>query len=110
MTVFPTGFGTGIVHRLRTVVAVRPATGQRPVRQVVAESRPRLSRDPRDLLGHTLSVMVVKAVAVGRLAAVEPDDAVRRTADIEDIGWEALVAVRQAVTGTSVRPANSPGP
>ena len=66
-------------------------------RVAVAEERERFSRDLHDLLGHTLSVMVVKAQAVRRLAALDPDAAAAHAADIEQIGRQALVDVRQAV-------------
>ncbi|HEX4472612.1 MAG TPA: histidine kinase [Nocardioides sp.] len=66
-------------------------------RVAVAEERERFSRDLHDLLGHTLSVMVVKAQAVRRIAAQDPDSAAAHAADIEHIGRQALVDVRQAV-------------
>ena len=66
-------------------------------RVAVAEERERFSRDLHDLLGHTLSVMVVKAQAVRRLAAQDPEAAAAHAADIEQIGRQALVDVRQAV-------------
>jgi two-component system sensor histidine kinase DesK len=63
----------------------------------VAEERDRFSRDLHDLLGHTLSVMVVKAQAVRRLARTDPDQVVAHAADIEDVGRQALGDVRRAV-------------
>ena len=64
---------------------------------LLTEERERFSRDLHDLLGHTLSVMVVKAQAVRRLVAQDPDAAAEHAADIEQIGRQALVDVRQAV-------------
>jgi two-component system, NarL family, sensor histidine kinase DesK len=72
-------------------------TRQELARIAVAEERERFSRDLHDLLGHTLSVMVVKAQAVRRLAARDPEAAAEHAADIEQIGRRALVDVRQAV-------------
>jgi two-component system sensor histidine kinase DesK len=72
-------------------------TRQELARVAVAEERERFSRDLHDLLGHTLSVMVVKAQAVRRLAATDPDAVAEHAADIEQIGRRALVDVRQAV-------------
>ncbi|MEI7057799.1 sensor histidine kinase [Nocardioides sp. CCNWLW239] len=63
----------------------------------VAEERARMSRDLHDLLGHTLSVMVVKAQAVRRLAPRDPDAAAAHAADIEEVGRAALTDVRAAV-------------
>ena len=63
----------------------------------MAEERERFSRDLHDLLGHTLSVMVVKAQAVRRLVPHDPDAAAEHAADIEQIGRQALVDVRETV-------------
>jgi len=79
-----------------TVVELR-RTRQELARVAVAEERERFSRDLHDLLGHTLSVMVVKAQAVRRLAATDPEAVVEHATDIEQIGRRALVDVRQAV-------------
>ena len=79
-----------------TVVELR-RTREELARTAVLEERERFSRDLHDLLGHTLSVMVVKAQAVRRLAPRDPDAAVEHATDIERIGRRALVDVRQAV-------------
>jgi two-component system, NarL family, sensor histidine kinase DesK len=79
-----------------TIIDLR-RTRQELARVAVAEERERFSRDLHDLLGHTLSVMVVKAQAVRRLVGTDPDAAAEHAADIEQIGRRALVDVRQAV-------------
>lgn len=81
---------------LDTVAELR-RTRAELARVAVAEERERFSRDLHDLLGHTLSVMVVKAQAVRRLASRDPDAAAEHAADIEQIGRQALIDVRQAV-------------
>ncbi|KAA9378615.1 hypothetical protein F5972_16570 [Microbispora cellulosiformans] len=65
----------------------------------VSAERLRFSRDLHDLLGHTLSMVVVKAEAVRRLAPRDVAAAVRHAEDIEAIGRQALTEVREAVTG-----------
>ncbi|MBD3137187.1 hypothetical protein IEI92_13070 [Microbispora bryophytorum] len=65
----------------------------------VSAERLRFSRDLHDLLGHTLSMVVVKAEAVRRLAPRDTEAAMRHAADIEAIGRQALTEVREAVTG-----------
>ncbi|MCH1882311.1 sensor histidine kinase [Agrococcus sp. ARC_14] len=65
----------------------------------VAEERQRFSRDLHDLLGHTLSVIVVKAEAVRRLAERDPRAAAAHAAEIETVGRHALAEVRQVVSG-----------
>jgi two-component system sensor histidine kinase DesK len=65
----------------------------------VAEERLRFSRDLHELLGHTLTLIVVKAQVVRRLAQTDPAAAAAAGGDIEQIGRQALVEVREAVTG-----------
>ncbi|MGQ4517130.1 histidine kinase [Streptomyces sp. DW26H14] len=81
-----------------TVVQLR-ATRQELARSAVEQERLRFSRDLHDLLGHTLSVIVVKAEAARRLAPVRLDDALTQVGDIEAVGRQALAEVREAVTG-----------
>lgn len=65
--------------------------------------RERIARDLHDLLGHSLSVMVVKSELAGRLAVVDPGRAAVEIGDIERIGREALAEVRAAVHGYRAR-------
>jgi two-component system, NarL family, sensor histidine kinase DesK len=87
-----------LVRLLATIGQLRAAQSELAGRAVVAE-RERFSRDLHDLLGHTLSVIVVKAEAVRRLSRRDPDAAVQHAVDIETIGRQALVEVREAVGG-----------
>jgi two-component system sensor histidine kinase DesK len=61
--------------------------------------RERIARDLHDLLGHTLSLIVVKAELAARLAEREPARAGDEMRDVERIGREALSEVRAAVVG-----------
>ncbi len=61
--------------------------------------RERIARDRHDLLGHTLSVIVVKSELAARLADLEPARAADEMRDVERIGREALSEVRAAVAG-----------
>jgi two-component system sensor histidine kinase DesK len=65
--------------------------------------RERIARDLHDLLGHTLSVIIVKSELAGRLLAADPDRVAAEIADIERIGREALTEVRAAVSGYRAR-------
>jgi two-component system, NarL family, sensor histidine kinase DesK len=80
------------IHELRM-------TREELARTAVSEERLRFSRDLHDLLGHTLSVMVIKAQAVRKLIPRDGGLAVEQAADIETIGRDALRQVRLAVTG-----------
>jgi two-component system sensor histidine kinase DesK len=64
----------------------------------VAE-RERIARDLHDLLGHTLSVSVLKARLAAKLIARDPDRAQQEVEEIEGISREALDQVREAVQG-----------
>jgi len=68
-------------------------------RLAVAEERLRFARDLHDLLGHSLSVIVLKSELAGRLAAAFPERAAHEIADVERVAREALREVRQAVAG-----------
>ncbi|MFF5011792.1 sensor histidine kinase [Streptomyces sp. NPDC001165] len=68
-------------------------------RRAVEKERLRFSRDLHDLLGHTLSVIVVKSEAARRLAPRDMDAALTQIGDIESVGRQALTEIREAVTG-----------
>lgn len=96
---FMAGIGNFLVQYLIGLIGELTRTQQRLAQSAVAEERLRFSRDLHDLLGHTLSVMVVKAEAIRRLAGHDPQSAAQHAADIETIGRHALTEVREAVTG-----------
>ncbi|QHY95252.1 Sensor histidine kinase DesK [Streptomyces sp. S4.7] len=81
-----------------TVVELR-STRQELARAAVEEERLRFSRDLHDLLGHTLSVIVVKSEAARRLAPRDMAAALAQISDIESVGRQALTEIREAVTG-----------
>jgi two-component system sensor histidine kinase DesK len=64
----------------------------------VAE-RERIARDLHDVLGHTLSVIVLKAELAGRLVAIDPERAVAEMGDVERTGRAALAEIREAIGG-----------
>ncbi len=86
------------VRFARLVEELRGAQ-QELARTVVERERLRFAQDLHDLLGHTLSLIVVKAEVVRRVAADHPEHAAEEAADIERIGRTALTEVREAVTG-----------
>ncbi|MBO0686075.1 MAG: sensor histidine kinase, partial [Candidatus Dormibacteraeota bacterium] len=68
-------------------------------RLAVSEERLRFARDLHDLLGHSLSVVVLKAELAQKLADAAPGRAVDEMADVERVAREALREVRDAVAG-----------
>lgn len=61
--------------------------------------RERISRDLHDLLGHTLSLITLKAELAGKLASRDIEACKSEIADIEKSARNALAEVRAAVTG-----------
>ncbi|MWA03688.1 sensor histidine kinase [Actinomadura sp. LD22] len=93
------GIVVAILTRLMAVIIELRDAREELARHAVVEERIRFSRDLHDLLGHTLSVIVVKAEGIRRVAPRDPGVAERFAGDIEEIGREALREVREAVTG-----------
>jgi two-component system sensor histidine kinase DesK len=68
-------------------------------RMAVAEERERFARDLHDLLGHSLSVIALKAELAGRLLPDRAEEAAGEVADLEKVARGALSEVREAVSG-----------
>jgi two-component system, NarL family, sensor histidine kinase DesK len=64
----------------------------------VAE-RERIARDLHDVLGHTLSVVVLKSELAGKLVRQNPERAHKEIAEVEQIARTALAEVREAIQG-----------
>ena len=81
---------------------------QEEVRQLarVAE-RERISRDLHDLLGHTLSVITLKAELAARLVDRDPARAGEEMREVERVSRAALAEVREAVSGIRTRACSS---
>ncbi|MFF9767260.1 sensor histidine kinase [Streptomyces sp. NPDC014636] len=89
---------TGVGQLVRTTIELRKARAT--VAQLAAnEERLRLARDLHDLLGHSLSLITLKSELAGRMLPDHPDKAAQQVADIEQVSRQALVDVREAVTG-----------
>ncbi len=87
------------VLSLHDVIGQLRATRQELARTAVGRERLRFARDLHDLLGHTMSVVVVKAEAVRRLAPCDLEAALGQAADIESVARQALTEIREAVSG-----------
>jgi two-component system sensor histidine kinase DesK len=88
-----------VVRQMSRLIYELRTTRQQLAESAVAEERLRFARDLHDLLGHTLSLIVVKAEVVRRLAERDPAAAAAQAADIEEVGRRALAEIREAVTG-----------
>ena len=65
--------------------------------------RERIARDLHDVLGHTLSVIVLKAELAGRLIDRDPQRAASEIAEVERTARNALAEVREAIGGYRAR-------
>lgn len=61
--------------------------------------RERIARDLHDLLGHTLSVVVLKSELAQKLMPRDPVKAMQEMAEVERISRQGLAEVREAITG-----------
>jgi two-component system sensor histidine kinase DesK len=68
-------------------------------RLAVADERERFARDLHDLLGHSLSVIALKAQLAQKRLPGDPETAAADLADIEAVTRDALREVREAVSG-----------
>jgi len=64
----------------------------------VAE-RERIARDLHDVLGHSLSVIVLKSELAARLAAIDPARAAAEIADVERVARTSLSELRESIAG-----------
>lgn len=83
--------GGAIAFLVRQQVAVREA--------VTSAERERIARDLHDVLGHTLSVIILKSELAGRLIEGDPRRARLEVADVERIARHALTEVRHTIVG-----------
>jgi two-component system, NarL family, sensor histidine kinase DesK len=91
-------FAYGAGRRAEIVSALR-RTRADLARTAVAEERLRIARDMHDLLGHSLSLITLKAELAGRLIDTNPDRAAAEIADLESVARQSLSDVRAAVAG-----------
>ena len=61
--------------------------------------RERIARDMHDVLGHTLSLIVLKSQLASKLSEKDPQRAAREIQDVERISRDALSQVRSTIRG-----------
>jgi two-component system sensor histidine kinase DesK len=83
--------GGAITFVVRQQIAVR--------RIVKSSERERIAQDLHDILGHTLSVIIMKAELASRLFERDPQKAKTEIEAVERISRSALQEVRQAIHG-----------
>ncbi len=92
--------GGNILFAQQKRADVRLHRAQDEIEQLAAlAERERIARDLHDVLGHTLSVIVLKAELAGRLIDRDPQRAAHEIADVEKTARTALADVREAIGG-----------
>ena len=80
---------------------LRMAQGEIEHLAKVAE-RERIARDLHDVLGHTLTLIIVKSTLAGKLLEKYPEKARSEVADIEKVSREAMAEIRNTLRGYGV--------
>ena len=93
------GAGAMAIRQLTLTVAQLGDAREELARSAVNEERVRFARDLHDLLGHSLSMIVLKSELAGRLIRDAPTRAAAEIAEIERAARDALREVRAAVAG-----------
>ncbi len=88
------GFKTVLRRNLDLIAAERDNS-----QLLVENERNRFARDLHDILGHSLTVITVKAELAGRLMDIDPERARAEVKDLERLSRDALADVRRAVEG-----------
>ncbi len=83
------------INRSTEVLQVR----EENARLALDDERNRFARDLHDILGHSLTVITVKAELANRLIDVDQERARAELADLERLSRDALADVRRAVDG-----------
>lgn len=65
----------------------------------LVEERERVARDVHDVLGHSLTVVTLKAELAERLIELDPARARQELADIQELSRQALAEIRETVGG-----------
>ncbi len=87
-----------VAQQKRANARLRQVQEENVALSAVAE-RERIARDLHDVLGHTLSVIVLKAELAGRLLGRDDTRAAAEIADVERTARTALAEVREAIGG-----------
>jgi two-component system sensor histidine kinase DesK len=101
VTVLPVALGSVNIHfAQRNQANQRLRLAQDEIQHLarVAE-RERIARDLHDVLGHTLSVVILKSELASKLIAHDPERAASEIRDVEQISRQALAEVRQTIGG-----------
>lgn len=90
----------GVVNTVSTWLIIRSVDAERlGLELATSEGREAVARDVHDLIGHSLTVVALKAQLARRLMDSDPARAKAELADIEALSSEAIAGVRSSVSG-----------
>ncbi len=90
----------GVVNTVSTWLIIRSAEAEAlGLELATSEGREAVARDVHDLIGHSLTVVQLKAQLARRLIDADPERAKAELADIEALTAEAIAGVRATVSG-----------
>jgi two-component system, NarL family, sensor histidine kinase DesK len=90
-------FGFAATRRTEMVFQLRETRAEL-ARMAVAEERLRIARDLHDLLGHSLSLITLKAELAGRVIGTDSERAAKEMAELESVARRSLAEVRATVS------------
>jgi signal transduction histidine kinase len=95
---FGTGWGIGeLGYRFRVARDELANTRALVADQAALDERQRIARDVHDVLGHSLTIVMLQLTAARHLLRRDPDEADAALADAERIGRDSLNQVRRTV-------------
>ncbi|MGW0197294.1 sensor histidine kinase [Nonomuraea sp. NPDC003201] len=87
------------MKRMGMLLARLDAARAEVAQLAVENERLRFARDLHDILGHTLTSIIVRSQLAARLTRTDPERAAREMTDMEQVARQALDEVRHAVAG-----------
>ncbi|MEV4357489.1 sensor histidine kinase [Nonomuraea sp. NPDC049625] len=87
------------IKRMGVLLARLDAAHAQVAQLAVENERLRFARDLHDILGHTLTSIIIRSQLAARLTRTDPDRAAREMTDMEQVARQALDEVRLAVAG-----------
>ena len=100
LTVFAIVVMLGVVNTVSTGLIIRSMEAERlGLELATSEGREAVARDVHDLIGHSLTVVRLKAQLARRLIDADPERAKAELDDIANLAAEAITGVRTTVAG-----------
>lgn len=87
----------GVAYQLRVMAEQLRQQRSLATAQAVSEERRRIAGDVHDLVGHSLSVMMLQLTGARRIVAADPTEAAEALGRAEDVGREAMAEIRRTI-------------